>query len=105
MRVVCVVALAATVSSPLQAAEAVVKTDYLACNPERLFHRAESLHTSGDERGLKAFTTGALLAGTCIALKSGMPVFIEGKGKGPGVVQVRPKSSIKPFFTSELAFE
>ena len=105
MRVVCAVVLAATVASPLQAAEAVVKTDYLACTPERLFDRSERIRRSGDEKALKAFTTGALLAETCIALKSGMAVFTEGKGKGPGIVKVRPKGSIKPFFTSELAFE
>ena len=105
MRVVCVVALAATVASPLQAAEVVVKTDYLACNPERLFNYSESIRSSGDEKKLKAFTAGALLAGTCIALKTGTAVVTEGAGKGPGIVKVRPKGSIIPFFTSGLAFE
>lgn len=31
-----------------QMAEKIVKTQYLACNPERQFDRAERLRTSGD---------------------------------------------------------
>jgi len=97
--------VAVMVACPAHATEAEVKTDYLACNPERIFDRSEQLRKSGDEKGLKAFTAGALFSGTCVALKVGIGVFIEGKGKGDGVLKVRPKGSTKQFFTSQLAFE
>jgi hypothetical protein len=90
---------------PSQAAESIVKADYLACNPERQFDRAERIRKSGDAKSLKAFTTGALLSRTCVWLKTGASVFIGGSGKGYGIIKVRPKGSFKTFFTSELAFQ
>jgi hypothetical protein len=76
-----------------------------ACNPERVFNRAEGIRQKGDEKALKAFTAGAVLSGTCVSLKSGASVFTEGKGKGDGVIKIRPKGSYKTFFTSELAVQ
>jgi hypothetical protein len=90
---------------PALAAERIVKTDYLACNPERQFDRAERIRTSGNTKALQAFTAGALLSGTCVALKTGAGVFTAGNGKGLGTIKVRPKGSFKTFFTSEMAFE
>ena len=92
-------------AAPAQAVEAIVKTDYLACNPERLFDRAERIRKSGDPKAFQAFTAGALISGTCVSLKSGVSVFTEGSGKRSGIVKVRPKGSFKTFFTSELAFQ
>jgi hypothetical protein len=100
-----IVAVAALTSGTARTAEAVIKTDYLACNPERVFARSEGIREKGDEKALKAFTQGAILSGTCVALKSGASVFTEGKGKGAGVIKVRPKGSYKAFFTSELALQ
>jgi hypothetical protein len=97
--------LGAVMLLPVQMTERTVKTQYLACNPERQFQHAEHLRKSGDSAALQAFTKGALLSGTCISLKPGMAVLAVGKGKGEGVVRVRPKGSFKVFFTSELAFE
>jgi hypothetical protein len=105
MKIIHSVILVGLIAAPAQAAEAIVKTDYLACNPERVFNRAEQIRKSGDPKALKAFTAGALISGTCVSLKSGVNVFAEGSGKGPGVVKVRPKGSYKTFFTSELAFQ
>ena len=105
MKIVHAVALGGLIALPAYAEEALVKTDYLACNPERIFIRAEKIRISGDPKALKAFTAGAVLSGTCISLKSGADVFTAGSGKGPGVVKVRPKGSYKIFFTSELAFQ
>jgi hypothetical protein len=105
MRILCAIALGGLVTQVAQAAEAVVATDYLACNPERVFVRAEGIRAKGDDKALKAFTQGAVLSGTCVALKSGASVFTEGKGKGAGVIKIRPKGSYKTFFTSELALQ
>jgi hypothetical protein len=85
--------------------ELVVKADLLACRPERQFNRAERLRKSGDEGSLAAFTTGALLARTCIRLTAGTKVFAAGRGKGPGVIRVRPKGSFVTFFAAEENFE
>jgi hypothetical protein len=90
---------------PAQMTERTVTTNYLACNPERQFERAERLRATGDSKGLQAFTAGALLSGTCVSLTPGSRVFSMGSGKGPGIIRIRPKGSFKPFFTSELAFE
>jgi hypothetical protein len=90
---------------PAHAAERTVKTEYLACNPERQFDRAERYRTSGDTKALKEFTAGALLSRTCVSLKPGATVFTEGTGKGAGIIKIRPKGSFKTFFTSELAFQ
>jgi len=85
--------------------ELVVKTDLLACRPERQFDRAERLRKSGDEKSLTAFTTGALLSRTCVLLTTGTKVFAAGRGKGPGVIKVRPKGSFVTFFAAEENFE
>ena len=103
MRIFHAVILGGLIAMPAHAAEAVVKTDYLACNPERMFVRSEGIRQKGDEKALKAFTAGAVLSGTCVSLKSGASVFTE--GKGDGVVKIRPKGSYKTFFTSELALQ
>jgi hypothetical protein len=105
MKIFYAVILAGLFAGSAQADEAVVKTDYLACNPERVFNRAEAIRQKGDEKALKAFTAGAVISGTCVSLKSGASVFTEGKGKGLGVVKIRPKGSYKAFFTSELALQ
>ena len=97
--------LGAVMLLPVQMTERTVKTQYLACNPERQFNRAEQLRNAGDNAGLHAFTKGALLSGTCISLAPGMVLLAVGKGKGEGVIRIRPKGSFKIFFTSELAFE
>jgi hypothetical protein len=85
--------------------ELVVKTDLLACRPERQFNRVERLRKSGDEESLTAFTTGALLARTCVRLATGTKVFLAGRGKGPGVIRIRPKGSFATFFAAEENFE
>lgn len=85
--------------------ELVVKTDLLACRPERQFNRAERLRKAGDEESLTAFTTGALLARTCIRLMTGTKVFLAGRGKGPGVIRIRPKGSFATYFAAEEDFE
>jgi hypothetical protein len=105
MKIIHVVMLGGLIAAPVQAVETIVKADYLACNPERLFDRAERIRKSGDAKALKAFTAGALLSGSCISLKSGVSVFTGGSGKGSGVIKVRPKGSFKTYFTSELAFQ
>jgi hypothetical protein len=97
--------LGAAILLPVQMTERVVKTHYLACNPERQFEHAERLRKAGDNVSLHAFTEGALLSGTCMSLTAGMVVFVVAKGKGEGVVRIRPKGSLKVFYTSELAFE
>jgi hypothetical protein len=97
--------LGAVMLLPVQMTERMVQTQYLACNPERQFEHAERLRKSGDKAALQAFTQGALLSGTCISLTPGMAVFAVGKGKGEGIIRVRPKGSFKIFYTSELAFE
>ena len=97
--------LGAAILMPAQITEKTVKTDYLACNPERQFVRAEQLRTSGDTRALQEFTTSALLSGTCISLKNGEKLFVLGSGKGSGIIRIRPKGSFKTFFTSEMAFQ
>ena len=105
MRILYAIVLGGFMTQVAHAAEAVVKADYLACNPERVFVRAEGIREKGDDKALKAFTQGAVLSGTCVALKSGASVFTEGKGKGAGVIKIRPKGSYKTFFTSELAVQ
>jgi hypothetical protein len=105
MKNIYAVILGAMITAPAQAVEAIVKADYLACNSERQFDRAERIRKSGDAKALKAFTAGALLSGSCVSLKSGITVFTEGSGKGSGTIKVRPKGSLKTFFTSELAFQ
>ncbi len=104
MQIIYAATLGAAMLLPAQIAEKIVTTDYLACNPERQFQRAERLRTSGDSTGLRAFTAGALLSGTCVSLKPGARVFALGSGRGAGIIRVRPKGSFKTFFTSELAF-
>jgi hypothetical protein len=88
-----------------QMTERIVKTQYLACNPERQFSRAERLRAAGDVAVLQAFTAGALISGTCISLTPGLAVLPAGRGKGQGVIRIRPKGSFKTFFTSDLALE
>jgi hypothetical protein len=105
MRIIYAAILGASIVLPTQATEQMVKVDYLACNPERQFERAERLRASGDTKGLQAFTAGALLSGTCVSLKRGDAVFTTGNGKGDRIVRVRPKGSFKSFFTSEMAFQ
>jgi hypothetical protein len=97
--------LGGLIAGSAQAGEAIITTDYLACNPERVFIRSEGIREKGDEKALKAFTQGAVLSGTCVSLKSGASVFTEGKGKTSGVIKIRPKGSYKTFFTSELAVQ
>ena len=89
----------------MQMTESIVKTQYLACNPERQFSRAEQLRAAGDTAGLHAFTVGALISGTCISLTPGLTVLTVGRGKAPGVIRIRPKGSFRTFFTSDLALE
>jgi hypothetical protein len=97
--------LGAVMLLPVQISERTVKTQYLACNPERQFQHAERLRKAGDTAGLRSFTRGALISGTCTSLNPGMAVLVVGKGKGEGVIKIRPQGSFKLFFTSELAFE
>ncbi len=105
MKIIYAAILGVLMTVPAHAAERMVKTDYLACNPERQFDRAERIRTSGDTKALKAFTAGALFSGTCVSLKTGTNVFTEGSGKGLGIIRIRPKGSFKTFFTSEIAFQ
>jgi hypothetical protein len=105
MQIVYTAIVGACLIFPAHSRERVVKADYLACNPERQFHRMERLRKSADTKALKEFTAGALLSGTCVSLKSGTSVFTAGNGKGAGIVRIRPKGSFKAFFTSEMVFE
>lgn len=106
MRIISVVLLIfLSLGEAQSVTEMVVKTDLLACRPERQFNRAERLRKSGDEESLAAFTTGALLARTCIRLATGTKVFLAGRGKGSGVVRIRPKGSFVTFFATEADFE
>jgi hypothetical protein len=105
MKAIYAALLGMAMTVPVHAAERTVKTESLACNPERQFHLSERIRASGDTKALKAFTAGALLAGTCVALKPGATVFTAGSGQDPGVIKVRPEGSFKTFFTSESAFE
>ena len=105
MRILHGLLLGGLIAGSAQAGEAVVKTDYLACNPERVFVRSEGIREKGDEKALKAFTQGAVFSGTCVSLKSGDSVFTEGNGKTSGVIKVRPKGSYRTFFASELAVQ
>ncbi len=89
----------------VQMTERTVKTQYLACNPERQFSHADRLRASGDNTGLQAFTRGARLAGTCISLEQGPAVFAVGRCKGEGIISVRSKGSFQSFFSSEMASE
>jgi hypothetical protein len=104
MRILFAAVVAGCIAVPAQVTEDVVKQDYLACNPERQFNKAEQLRTSGNTRGLQEFTAGALLSRTCISLKAGTTVFTIGSAKTPGVIRVKPKGSFRTFFTSEMAF-
>lgn len=97
--------LGAAMLLQIQMTERIVKTEYLACNPERQFSRAEQLRDAGDTAGLHAFTAGALISGTCISLRPGLTVLVVGQGKVPGVIRIRPMGSFKTFFTSDLALE
>jgi hypothetical protein len=105
MKIVYAAILGALMAVPAQAAEKTVKTNYLACNPERQFNRADRILKSGDEAALKAYTAGALLSGSCIWLKEGTSVFTAGVGKGEGVVKIRPKGSVVTYFTSDTIFQ
>ncbi len=105
MKIVYAAILGVLTLVPAQAAEKIVRTNYLACHPERQFDRAERIRRSGDTAALKAFTAGALLSGTCVSLKTGASVFTEGSGKGSGVIKVRPRGSIVTFFTSEMILQ
>jgi hypothetical protein len=46
-----------------------------------------------------------LLSRTCIRLNAGVKVFAAGRGKGPGVIKIRPKGSFVTFFAVEENFE
>jgi hypothetical protein len=105
MHIIYACILGAVLLLPVQITERTVKTQYLACNPERQFEHAEGLRKAGDSAGLRAFTKGALISGTCTSLDPGMVVLAVGKGKGEGIIKIRPQGSFKLFFTSELAFE
>jgi hypothetical protein len=105
MQIMYAAVLGTAMLQPVQMQERMVKANYLACNPERQFQRAERLRSSGDSAGLQAFTAGALLSGTCVSLKPGASVFAVGSGKGAGVIRIRPNGSFKTFFTSESALE
>ena len=85
--------------------ELTAKTELLACRPERQLNRVEQMRKSGDTRALNAFTTGALLSRTCIRLNAGVRVFAAGRGKGPGVIKIRPKGSFVTYFAVEENFE
>ena len=87
MQIMYAAVLGTAMLQPVQMQERMVKANYLACNPERQFQRAERLRSSGDSAGLQAFTAGALLSGTCVSLKPGGSVFAVGSGKGAGVDQ------------------
>lgn len=105
MKVIYAAVLGIATTVGAHAAERTIKTEYLACNPERQFHAAERYRTSDDTKALKAFTTGALLSRTCVSLKPGDTVFTAGVGKGAGVIKIRPKGSFRTYFTSELALQ
>ena len=105
MKVIYAALVGIVIAVPVHATERTVKTESLACNPERQFDRAERFRISRNTKALKAFTAGALLSRTCISLKPGATVFTEGVGKGAGIIKVRPKGAFKSFFTSELAFQ
>ena len=76
MKAIYAALLGMAMTVPVHAAERTVKTESLACNPERQFHLSERIRASGDTKALKAFTAGALLAGTCVALKPGASVLL-----------------------------
>jgi len=105
MKLIYAAVVGMAIAAPAYAAERTIKTEYLACNPERQFHVAERFRSSGDSKALKAFTAGALLSRTCVSLKPGAIVFTAGSGKGAGIIKVRPKGSFRTFFTSELALQ
>jgi hypothetical protein len=105
MKIIHIAMLGLLMTAPAKAEEKIVTTNYLACNPERQFNRAERIRKSGDAAALKAFTAGALLAGTCVSLKAGASIFVVGSGKDPGVIKVRPKGSVVTFFTSDTILE
>jgi hypothetical protein len=85
--------------------ELTVKTNSLACHSERQFDRAETVRKSGDAKALHAFANGAVLSGACVRLAAGAKVFTAGRGKGSGIIKIRPKGSVVTYFTSEENFE
>jgi hypothetical protein len=106
MRIICAAMLVLLTTATAQAvSELVVKANALACSSERQFDRAEKVRKSGDAKALQAFTSGAVLSGTCIRLVPGARVFTAGRGKGSGIVKIRPKGSVVTYFTAEENFE
>jgi hypothetical protein len=106
MRIICgAVLMFLTMGDAQAVSELTVKTNALACSSERQFERAEKVRKSGDSKALHAFTSGAVLSGTCVRLVTGAKVFTAGRGKGSGIVKIRPKGSVVTYFTSEENFE
>ena len=77
MKLIYAAVVGMAIAAPAYAAERTIKTEYLACNPERQFDRAERYRTSGDTKALKEFTAGALLSRTCVSLKPGATASAE----------------------------
>ena len=80
-----------------QMTERSVKTQYLACSPERQFAHAERLRGSGDTSGLRAFTRGALLSGTCISLSRVLRSLPSARAKVKASSGFDRKAHSKPF--------
>jgi hypothetical protein len=106
MKIIYAAVLVLLATADAQAvSELTVKTNSLACSSERQFDRAEKVRQSGDAKVLHAFTNGAVLSGTCVRLNTGVKVFTAGRGKGSGIIKIRPKGSVVTYFTSEENFE